>query len=66
MLKGKASGAVNLDIPDEREYDAAADAEVDEALVTAIDKAEAADNEYLTNLLRHELGSFYLRQHASE
>ena len=47
------------DIPDEREYSDADNAEVDRALCSAIDAADSAGNEYLATLLGFELASHY-------
>ncbi|WP_372478924.1 hypothetical protein ACAH01_08755 [Halomicrobium sp. HM KBTZ05] len=61
-LRGQAHRVdepVETEVPDSREYDSESAAEVDEALCEAIAAAEADDNEYLAQLLRHELGSHY-------
>jgi len=50
---------IELDIPDTREYDSVADAELDRKLVEAIKTAENTDNSNLAQLLRQELGSHY-------
>jgi len=50
---------VPVDVPDERVYEAEANADVDRALVNAIEAAEQADNSYLAGLLANELGSHY-------
>lgn len=51
--------APEIELPEDREYDAAENAELDAALVEAIEKAEAADNDYLATVLRNELQSLY-------
>jgi hypothetical protein len=48
-----------VDLPEQREYSDEADAELDEALVEAIEAAEAAQNQTLAKRLRYELGSHY-------
>lgn len=50
---------VPVEVPDEREYEHAEDANLDRALVEAIDAAEAADNSFLRRLLALELASHY-------
>lgn len=53
------TGEQAVDYPDDREY---ADPELqalDEALEEALERAEAADHEYLAHLLRCEIGSLY-------
>jgi hypothetical protein len=55
----RSSGVVSVDIPDEREYETAEEAELDSALVDAIRAAEAAGDEFLAQLLSYELGSHY-------
>lgn len=54
-------GAVDLDIdfPDEREYELEADADLDRKLLSAIEAAKAAGNDHLAELLSYELGSHY-------
>lgn len=49
----------SVDVPEDREYEDAAHAELDKALVEAIEAAGRADNEYLEHLLRCELASLY-------
>lgn len=46
-------------VPTVREYEAQADAELDDALVAAIEKANKAGNDYLATVLENELGSHY-------
>ncbi|MGQ3414479.1 hypothetical protein ACT4ML_19850 [Natrinema sp. LN54] len=46
-------------VPSVREYEDQSDAELDDALVNAIEKAENADNDYLATVLENELGSHY-------
>lgn len=58
-IKHKVTRKVSTGVPDRREYDSVEDAEVDRALVDAIEAAEKADNSYLTELLQNELGSHY-------
>ena len=53
---------VEIDIPADREYDDEAIAELDEALVESIVAAEDADHEFLSELLKRELGSLYYEQ----
>lgn len=48
-----------VDLPEQRAYSDEADAELDEALVDAIEAAEAAQNPTLAKRLRYELGSHY-------
>lgn len=48
-----------IDLPVNRQYDDDADAKLDEALVTAIERADAADNDFLVSLLTRELGSHF-------
>jgi hypothetical protein len=50
---------VPADIPDKRKYDRREDADLDRALVEAINAAETADNDFLRQLLALELGSHY-------
>ena len=52
---------VPIDIPDQREYDSEENADLDRALVDAIDAAETAGNDYLARQLTNELGSHYYR-----
>lgn len=52
-------GTVEIDLPSDREYDSTEDAELDEALVEAIHRAEDAENDFLAQLLRKELKSHY-------
>jgi hypothetical protein len=51
--------AVPVDVPDERTYQTDPDADLDRALVDAIEAAQRADNEYLAGVLANELGSHY-------
>ena len=51
--------SLNIDLPDKREYENGEDAKLDEALVNAIKRAEDANNNYLSQLLRNELISHY-------
>lgn len=51
--------SVPVDIPDERMYESKENAELDRDLVDAIESAQAAENEYLAELLANELGSHY-------
>jgi hypothetical protein len=62
----KQSQEPDLPVPDDREYATDEAAELDAALVTAIEKAEAADNEYLAQVLRNELGSHYYGSKLAE
>lgn len=55
-----------LPVPDDREYADQADAELDTALVEAIEKAEIAGDDYLATTLRNELGSHYYDAKLSE
>ena len=50
---------LDTELPENREYEDAADAELDEALVQAIRRAEDAEKEFLAKLLRKELKSHY-------
>ncbi len=50
---------LEIDLPSDREYGRREDAELDEALVEAIHRAEDAQNEFLAQLLRKELKSHY-------
>lgn len=50
---------LDIDLPDNRVYDNTADAELDKALVEAIEKADRAGNSFLVKLLSRELGSHY-------
>jgi hypothetical protein len=50
---------IGVEIPDTREYDSAENAELDRALVDAIEAADEAGDEYLVQLLSTELGSHY-------
>ena len=64
MQEGRLKNSPDLEsilaeFPEDREYDSKEHNELDEALVEAIRKAEAADNEYLATLLKFELGSHY-------
>ena len=51
--------SVPVDVPDEREYKTETNADLDRALVDAIEAAEAAGDEYLAGVLANELGSHY-------
>lgn len=53
------SESAPVEIPDEREYTSEEAAELDQSLIDAIDAAEAAGNDYLSQLLANELGSHY-------
>lgn len=57
--KESAEEHSEVDLPEQREYSDEADAELDEALVDAIEAAEAAQNQTLAKRLRYELGSHY-------
>jgi hypothetical protein len=46
-------------VPDDREYESVEAADLDRSLCNAITAAEEADNEYLAELLRNELGSHF-------
>ena len=46
-------------VPNVREYEDQADADLDDALVEAIEKADQAGNDYLATVLENELGSHY-------
>lgn len=46
-------------VPDRRVYQNQADYELDQSMVDAINKAEAAGNDWLANVLALELGSHY-------
>lgn len=48
-----------VDLPDDREYESEAEADLDRALVSAIDKADAVGDDFLAAMLRYQLGSFY-------
>lgn len=50
---------LEIDIPSDRAYTRIEDAELDEALVEAIHRAEDAENAFLAQLLRKELKSHY-------
>lgn len=47
-------------LSEDREYDSEVHAELDAALVEAIDKADEIENEFLSRILRLHLASFYL------
>lgn len=51
--------SVDVEIPAKREYNSAADAELDQQLLETIEAAEDAGNDHLVNLLTVELGSHY-------
>jgi len=55
----KVEEPIPADVPDEREYEQPQDAELDHAIVNAINAAEKADNDYLVRLLALELGAHY-------
>ena len=48
-------------LSEDREYDSEAHAELDAALVEAIDKADEIGDEFLSRVLRLHLASFYLQ-----
>ncbi|WP_154018989.1 hypothetical protein [Halococcus agarilyticus] len=50
---------IAANLPDKRTYEDAETAELDKALVEAIQRAEDANNDYLAHLLRNELESVY-------
>ncbi|MFC4451199.1 hypothetical protein [Halorussus aquaticus] len=50
---------LSIDLPSNREYERVEDADLDEALVEAIHRAEDAQNDFLAQLLRKELKSHY-------
>lgn len=50
---------LDIDLPENRTYNTEANADLDEALVDAIAKAERAGNSFLVRLLSRELGSHY-------
>jgi hypothetical protein len=50
---------VTIDLPADRRYESTENAELDDALVTAIGKAEDAGNDYLATILRNELKSLF-------
>ncbi len=56
QIKGDA---VDIDLPSDRKYKNSENAELDAALVTAIKRAENAENDFLARLLRKELKSHY-------
>jgi hypothetical protein len=57
---------LNSDVPSSREYSDPAQAALDEALVEAIARADAADHDTLGRLLRSELTSLYYAAHFDE
>ncbi|RDZ39399.1 hypothetical protein C5B91_20100 [Haloferax sp. Atlit-10N] len=61
--KHTVDGSVDLDVdfPEQREYENAENAELDTKLVEAISAAQAAGNDHLEELLSLELGSHYYR-----
>lgn len=63
--KDESQSEIALDIPNNRKYADDATAELDAALVEAIQKAEAANHEFLACLLRTELGSLYYEEQTS-
>lgn len=52
---------LDVEIPERREYEDAADAELDRKMVEAIDAARSAGNDHLVELLSLELGSHFYR-----
>lgn len=66
MLKAEARGEVDVDLPDERRYEKQEHADLDEAMVEAVNRAKKADNEELAELLQYELGSLYHRYKIDE
>jgi hypothetical protein len=50
---------VEVEIPDSRKYKSKDDADLDRALVDAIEAANETGNDYLVQLLSTELGSHY-------
>lgn len=46
-------------LPSNRKYESKADAELDDALVSAIKRAQEANNQYLATVLENELKSHY-------
>ncbi|WP_254538718.1 hypothetical protein [Halomarina litorea] len=51
--------SLNIDIPEVREYESEADADLDRELLDTIEAARKAGNDYLAKLLTFELGSHY-------
>lgn len=58
-MAARSTSAVE-DLPDSRQYDRSVDQTLDDALLEAIDAAEAAEKTALATVLRYELGSHYL------
>lgn len=53
--------SIQTEVPEVREYTDQTAADLDESLCDAIKAAEAHGNEYLAQVLRHELGSHYYK-----